>query len=129
MSTQHTIVYYDTECLVCDGFVHFIIKRDKEALFRFGDFRAFHLRHETPGVIPDSIVVEDSEGKVYFESDAIVFILSKLPAPWRFLRFIKVIPKFIRNGIYRFVARIRYRVFGKKDYCDMPDDATRDRFI
>lgn len=125
------IVYFDIECLICDGFVQFLLKRDTKATMKFGDFRTFHEHHKsiTMDKIPDSIVLEDEQGNIFFESDAVLLILKHLPRPWSFLYYLRIIPRFIRNAVYRFVASVRYKLFGKKDSCELPSPALRDRFI
>lgn len=125
------IVYFDTECLICDGFVQFLLKRDTRAVMKFGDFRTFHEYHSNKAMdkIPDSIVLEDEEGNVFYESDAVLLILKHLPTPWSVLYYLKIIPCFIRNAVYKFVASVRYKLFGKKDSCDLPSPALRERFI
>ena len=66
----------------------------------------------------DTVVVVDPNGNMLVESDAAIFILSKLNSPMRFLGWLSIIPKIIRDLVYRFVANNRYRVFGRKESCE-----------
>jgi predicted DCC family thiol-disulfide oxidoreductase YuxK len=62
-------------------------------------------------------------------SDAIIYVLSQLPGIWKFARAGRVLPRFFRDGLYKIVARNRYRVFGKHDSCMLPDPKHRHKFL
>lgn len=68
-------------------------------------------------------------GTVYERSDAVLFIASHLNGIWRALRFLKILPAFLRDGIYNFISHYRYRVFGKRDACMIPTPELRSRFL
>ena len=78
---------------------------------------------------PDSIVVVDGGGRVLERSDAALAIASALPFPWRMLGVFRIVPRALRDRVYRIVARNRYRWFGRRDACMVPTDEIRSRFL
>jgi predicted DCC family thiol-disulfide oxidoreductase YuxK len=75
-----------------------------------------------------SIFYLDAQG-IYSQSDAVLQICRALGGGWALLSYLRIVPRGIRNGLYRWVARNRYRWFGKRDTCRMPTAADRDRFL
>jgi len=128
------IVLFDGVCNLCNGAVRFIIKRD-----RFGKFRFASLQSDAGRVLlqrygvthwgTDSIVYIPLQGDAFRESSAVLYILKELGQGWQLFFLLIHIPAFLRDGIYRFIARNRYRWFGKKEKCMLPSDTTRSRFI
>jgi predicted DCC family thiol-disulfide oxidoreductase YuxK len=125
------IVFFDGVCNLCSSSVQFIIRHDKHSRFRFAslqsDFAASELKNAKLKYL-DSIVLK-THGKVYTRSTAVLRIASKLSFPVNLLVIFLVIPAFIRNLVYQFIARNRYRWFGKKDTCWLPTPELRSRFI
>ncbi|WP_255263102.1 thiol-disulfide oxidoreductase DCC family protein [Priestia megaterium] len=76
----------------------------------------------------DSIILID-KGQIYTESTAILHIINKLTGPIRFFVLFWIIPKKIRDKVYRFIAKNRYRFFGKKESCLVPNKEIQNRFI
>ena len=133
MTNNPVIVLFDGICHFCSSSVLFIIKRDRGGYFRFAA-----LQTENGKVImkqynvnldkTDSIIlIEDN--KVYYRSDAALRIARKLKGGWKLFYAAVIIPPFIRNFFYDFVARNRYRWFGKRDSCFVPDQNLKKRFI
>lgn len=118
------IIFYDGYCILCSRFIRFIIKKDKQRVFRYttidrlGEFNLIYAETELE-VIPDSIAYA-SGNKIYFYSDAVLKILYDLGGMWKFVGILFIIPKVIRNYFYKFIARNRYRIFGKTDRCFLP---------
>lgn len=115
------VVYYDGTCNLCNAAISWIRKSPKsntiqcEALSEKDFFRLYsEFRDDQPMV--DSVVVK-SNGNYYIESDAIVVIASKLGGFYRLFSVARVIPKSTRDKMYRFIARNRYRWFGRKPMC------------
>ncbi|HNU38437.1 MAG TPA: DCC1-like thiol-disulfide oxidoreductase family protein, partial [Macellibacteroides fermentans] len=77
----------------------------------------------------DSIVFIPQQGDAFRESSAVLYILKELGRGWQLFFPLIHLPTFLRDGIYRFIARNRYRWFGKKEKCMLPSDTTRSRFI
>lgn len=115
------VVYYDGTCNLCNAAISWIRKSPKhntiqcEALSEKDFFRLYsEIRDDQPVV--DSVVVK-SNGNYYIESDAIVVIASKLGGFYRLFSVARVIPKSLRDKMYRYIARNRYRWFGRKPMC------------
>jgi len=133
---QHTIILFDGVCNLCSGAVRFVLKRDPHARFRFAALqsdagRRICAEHGVPlprEGAPDSMVVI-ADGRALERSDAALAIAARLPFPWSALRCFGVLPRALRDLMYRFVARHRYRWFGRQDTCMLPTAETRARFI
>lgn len=132
------IVLFDGVCNLCNGAVNFIIDRDKPGNFRFAALqseRASALLVQqgakalAPGADPDSIVLLEG-GKLYEHSTAALRIARRLSGLWPALYYLFIwVPRPIRDWVYRFIARNRYRWFGKADACRMPTPALKARFL
>jgi len=119
-------VLFDGVCNFCSGSVQFIVKRDKKGLFRFAP-----LQSETGkkyATEPESILLVDGD-RVYARSDAALRIAKHLRFPWMLAWIFIVVPRFLRDAIYKFIARNRYKWFGKKEVCMVPTPELRARFI
>lgn len=130
---DHVIVLIDGVCHLCQGLTKFIIKRDPEGVFRFASQQSeigqellerggFH------GELADTVVILD-QGKYYTRSAAALRIARRLPMPWPLLYGFVIVPKSIRDFLYEWVARNRYRWFGKDEACMIPTPDIRRRFL
>lgn len=137
MSTEHMapVIVFDGVCLLCSRWVRFLLKHDHAARYHFASMqsdsgRALLLEH---GLDPDSplsfLLVEDDCG--YTDSDAIARVLQGLGRRrWRWLsRTMLLVPRWLRDPLYRFVARHRYRIFGQNRCCFLPTPEQRERFM
>ena len=133
------IILYDGVCGLCNSLVQFLLKHDKRSRLRFAslqsDFAAKVLRrHGIDAKDLDTVhVVENYEQpneQVLQRSDAILRAGSELGGFWSVsAATARVVPRALRDVIYRFVARNRYRVFGKYDTCMLPEPNQRSRFL
>lgn len=130
---QARIILFDGICNLCCSWVQFVIKHDSKAKFRFASIQSksgrklletFEIAYESPETI---IFIKDNHCLV--ESDAVLSILRELDGIWSAFYGFILIPKSIRNFIYRFVAKRRYRLFGKRSTCLLPNDKHQKRFI
>lgn len=126
-----TVVFFDGVCNLCNGFVDRIISLDKKYVIRFGNLQGEAAR-ELLGAEADAlaslIVVRD--GDVYRESDGVIQVGLALGGIHALgAKVGAIIPPRVRNSIYRFLARHRYRFFGKRDSCRVPTAAERARFL
>jgi predicted DCC family thiol-disulfide oxidoreductase YuxK len=126
-------ILFDGVCNLCNGFVRFVIVRDPAARFRFAALTspaaAEVLRAAAvDGPLPDSIVLIADDG-AYFQSDAALRIARGLRFPWPLLYGLIVIPRFIRDRVYDFIAARRYRWFGRRDVCMIPTPDLKQRFL
>ena len=132
-SDTHLVLLFDGVCNLCHGVVRFVLDHDRDARFRFAPLQSdvgrallerFHL---DPSAI-DSVVVIDAAG-AHARSDAALHTVRALGAPWSWLWLLIAIPRPLRDVVYDFVARHRYRWFGRKDACPVPRPAWRERFL
>ena len=133
--SQPATILFDGVCNLCNGFVQFIIRHDPAGRFHFASLqseagRALIAAHGITAVAadPESVLLVD-QGKVYSHSTAVLRILRKLGGAWRLLYIGMVVPRFVRDATYRFVARNRYRWFGREDACMMPTPELAQRFL
>ena len=126
-------ILFDGVCNLCNGFVQFVVKRDPQARFRFAaltsDAAQSLLRQSGVTLpLPDSMVLVEDDA-VYLRSDAPLRIARGLVFPWPLLYGLVVVPRFIRDRIYDFIAARRYRWFGRRDVCMIPTPELRRRFL
>lgn len=129
---QRPIVFFDGVCSLCNAAVDFLIRHDHRQVLLFaplqGTSAASHLRHLSPDQPPDTIVFVDRQGR-YERSDAALRIASYLGWPWKALFVLRIVPRPLRDAVYRWIARNRYRWFGQKASCRMPTPEERGRFL
>jgi predicted DCC family thiol-disulfide oxidoreductase YuxK len=126
-------ILFDGVCNLCNGFVQFVIARDPGAHFRFAALSSPAAARvlEQAGVTlppPDTIILIE-DGAIYCRSDAPLRIARRLAFPWPLAYGLIVVPRFIRDRVYDFIAARRYRWFGRRDACMVPTAELRDRFL
>ena len=135
---SNTIVLYDGVCGLCNRLNQFLLKRDSHGRFRFAslqsDLAASLLkRHGADSQDLDTVYVvldyNQPGERLLARSDAILQVVTQLDGIWKWARVGLWLPKVLRDGIYKVVARNRYRVFGKHDSCMLPDPAHRHKFL
>ena len=135
-ATPDTILF-DGVCNLCNGFVQFIIRHDAAGRYRFAALQseagqALLLAHGMAPTIlaadPDSVLLL-SGGQLYSHSTAVLRIARGLGGVWRLAALGGVLPRAWRDGIYRFIARHRYRWFGRQESCPLPTPALKARFL
>lgn len=128
------VLYFDGVCNLCNGAVRFVIRHDKSGKIRFASLQseagaeAIRNVEARYGRRPDSLLFQVGD-KIWIESDAALQLARYLDGGWRSLSWLRVFPRFIRDAVYRLVARNRYRMFGKKDACMIPTPELKRRFI
>ena len=116
MSQYPIIILFDGGCVLCSGFARFLIARDRRGAFRLLPLQSADAAREcarigrpvNPPSPPDSIIVLDGD-RALERSDAILAIAAAMPPPWSLLRALRVIPRRLRDALYRFIARVRPR--------------------
>lgn len=131
---EHPVVLFDGVCNLCENSVQFIIRRDKHARFRFASLQsvaAQQLMSEHRYSDDElSSVLLIANGKLYRKSRAGLQIAKRLDGAWPLLYYIGAcIPLFISDPVYDYIGNRRYRWFGKKAECWVPDDDLRQRFV
>ena len=132
-SADHPILLFDGVCNLCNGSVQFIIDRDPEAVFRFAALQSEIgqqlLTHFELPVKELSSVVLIQDGRTYTHSDAPLKVVENLNGWWKLLRVFRPLPRFLRDGVYNWIAKNRYRWFGREESCRMPTPELRQRFL
>ena len=113
------IILFDGVCNLCNGSVKFIMKHHKKDSFNFvsqqsKEGQKLVEKHHLEDY--DSIILIDNK-EVYLYSDAALEISKEFGDMWKYLYLFRFLPKFFRNGIYKFIAKYRYKIFGKQESC------------
>lgn len=131
---DHPVIVFDGVCVLCSRWVDFILRHDRASLFRLAAMQGEHGRSLliAHGLSPDdpvSFLLVDG-GVGYSDTDAIARVLRQLGGRWRLAAaMLRVVPRVVRDPVYRWVARNRYRVFGRRDQCRVPEAEQAWRFI
>ena len=131
--SSHPIILFDGVCNLCNGFVQFVIRKDHRDVFRFGSLQSERTekilkRLGSEHFDSTSIILLDVEN-IATESDAVLKIARKLHGIWSLLYSLIIVPKFVRDSVYRIVSRYRYHIFGKRESCMIPTPELMDKFI
>ncbi|MBX3461866.1 MAG: DUF393 domain-containing protein [Planctomycetes bacterium] len=127
------LILFDGDCNLCHGAVQFVLRRDPGGRFRFASLQSAAgraaLAAAASGVrLPDSIVLVH-RGRVRTKSGAALAIARGLRWPWPLAAVFWLVPFPLRDAVYDWVARHRYRWFGKRQECWLPTPALRARFL
>lgn len=127
------IIIFDGECKLCNFFVNFIIKRDRQALFSFAPLKtskAKSLMAQYDLELPDAdTIVLIKDENFYLRSKAIFEIIKDLQGLWFLLRIFRFLPVSVNDFLYRYIAKNRYEIFGKSQHCMSPSADIRSRFF
>jgi predicted DCC family thiol-disulfide oxidoreductase YuxK len=132
MHSSYPIILFDGVCNFCNDSVNTLIKLDKKGVFKFAPIqsevgqRYLESFDHTDDL---STVVLICDGRLYTKSDAALQTFKHLGGWWRFLRVFTIVPRPIRNAVYDFIAKNRYKWFGKKESCMIPTPDVRARFL
>jgi predicted DCC family thiol-disulfide oxidoreductase YuxK len=133
VTNNSPLILFDGVCNFCNAMVYFIISQDKKNVFRFAALQSesgkkllqqYHINWQRS----DSFVVIEN-GKAYMKSNAALKLYAKLPWYWKWTQIFWIVPKFIRDWIYNFIANNRYRWFGKRNECMVPTPDLKERFL
>ena len=132
-STNQPILLFDGVCNLCNASVQWILKRDRQAQFRFAALQSeigqqILQRHGLVSENFDTVVLAVGE-QIFLRSDAPLEIVRNLGGFWRLLYFFKIVPRPLRDAMYNFVARNRYRWFGRREACMLPKPEWKERFL
>lgn len=132
-TTEHPVLLFDGVCNLCSSSVQFVIERDPEGKFRFASLQSEEAKsllnqHQAYSEDLDSVVLVKND-KVYTRSSAALQVLKTMGGAWSLLYGLIIVPKPVRDFIYDWVARNRYKWFGKKDACWLPTPDLRSRFL
>lgn len=133
MIAEAPTILFDGVCNYCNSMVNFVIRQDKSQIFRFGTLQSASAQellehYHLPIKDFDSFVFIET-GKAWVKSTAALKVMKHLSWYWQWTQLFWIVPKFIRDGVYSFVAKNRYKWFGKKESCMIPSAELRSRFL
>ncbi|WP_066592960.1 thiol-disulfide oxidoreductase DCC family protein [Sphingomonas pruni] len=133
MSEVRPIIVFDAECLLCSANAQFVLDHDWQGRFLLASMQseagsALYRRFGIDPADPDTLIVVEGN-RARRDSDAILTIWAELGWPWRAATAFRLVPRVLRDAVYRWIARNRYRLFGRRDTCWLPDPAFRDRML
>jgi predicted DCC family thiol-disulfide oxidoreductase YuxK len=127
------LIVFDGVCVLCIAWLRFVLKHDPHGEFRFATIQSPAGRQllTNSGLDPDDpesfLLLLD--GQPFSDSAAMIRVVSEFGGAWRVVKVLYVVPGPIRDWLYRLIARHRYRLFGKRDVCIVPDENTAGRFV
>lgn len=130
---EHAIILFDGVCNFCNASVNFVIRHDQHDRFRFAPLQsalgqALQEQYQLdPNTLSTFILVDN--GKAYTKSTAALKVARRLGFPVNLGYLFIILPPFLRNAVYDLVAKNRYKWFGKKETCMVPDERVRRKFI
>ena len=127
------IILFDALCVLCSANAQFILTHDKAGVFRLAAMQgamgaALYRQHGLNPDAPNTILVVEG-ALVRKDSDAVLSIYERLGFPWRMVTILRVVPKAVRDPLYRWVARHRYRLFGTRSSCWIAPTQFLDRIL
>jgi len=133
VDNEKGIVLFDGVCHLCDGAVRFILKRERAAELKFAPLqsdsgKSLLQKYGYPPDYLDGLILIEGN-RAHDRSSACLRIAGKLNFPWRLLFPLLIIPKPLRDFIYGNIAAVRYRWFGKKESCSLPQVEDQARFL
>lgn len=131
--TQQPVILFDGVCNFCNSAVNFVIKRDKKARIKFaplqsGTGKQLLEQYGLPVNELHSFIFIEND-KAYDRSTAALRVCRYLKGLWPLCYGLIIVPRFIRNGIYNWIATNRYKWFGQKQECMVPTPEVRERFL
>ena len=133
MTESYSVILFDGYCNLCSRSVRFVLKHDRKAKFRFASLqsefgKAILQKHQLPSESFGTFVLVEDD-KIHFKSTAALRVVKSLSGRWPLLYVFIIVPRFIRDAVYGFVARNRYKWFGKRDSCWLPKLEWKERFL
>lgn len=128
-----TVLFFDGICHLCHGSVNFLLDHGVHEKVRFAPLQSEIAEKllKPHGINPsklNSLILLDG-CKIFEADDAVLQISAYLPGIWKFFSWLKIVPRPIRRTLYFFVAKRRYKWFGKYEMCRLPGAGSRQRFL
>ncbi len=130
---DHPVILFDGVCNLCNASVQYVIKHDRKKLFRFASLQSSFgqkvlEQNNLPADLFNSFILFENN-IIYNRSTAALMVAKRLSGFMKLLYGFIIIPKFIRDAVYNFIARNRYKWFGKKEACWLPTPELKNLFI
>jgi len=130
---SYDLVLFDGVCNFCNSSINFVIDHDSQKRFKFASLQSEvgqqYLAQFSRNKKDFDSVLLVKNGRVFEKSDAALHIARHLDGAWKWLYFLRWVPRVVRDRIYDLVAKNRYRIFGKSDACRLPNPELRERFL
>jgi predicted DCC family thiol-disulfide oxidoreductase YuxK len=133
--TQKTnpIIVFDAMCVLCAANAQFVLRHDRRRRFRLASMQGpvgaqLYRDHGIDPANPETLILVEGN-RVLRDSDAVLAIYAGCGWPWRAAAALRVIPRFLRDPPYRWIARNRYRLFGRRETCWLPSREDQDRLL
>ena len=130
---DRAIIVFDGYCVLCSGLARFVMRHDPQAKYRLlaAQSPLGHALYRHYGLDPEdyetNILIAD--GIAWFEAEGTIRIFEGLGLPWSLARIFRVVPRALRDKIYRYIATNRYRLFGKRETCFVAGPEMKERFL
>lgn len=133
LANKQPIVLFDGECFLCSSAVQFLIKHNHSGNLQFASLQS----GTGSEIIKSAGNIFTQADSVFLLQDTIIYrystsalkLSSHLSFPWNLLSLLIIVPRFIRDGVYRIIAKNRYRWFGRKSFCMTDDTKYQERFL
>ncbi|MFC3179453.1 thiol-disulfide oxidoreductase DCC family protein [Cypionkella sinensis] len=127
------LIVFDGECVFCSAFFRFMLRADRAQKFHYATAQsplgqALYAGLNLPLTDFETNLVI-TRGQIHQRLDAFAAAMAELPLPWRLARHCRLLPRRVKDAIYKPIARNRYRIFGRYDTCLIPDAILRGRFL
>ncbi|MCL4125396.1 UNVERIFIED_CONTAM: hypothetical protein GTU68_011146 [Idotea baltica] len=134
LQKHNKLILFDGVCNLCNNTVQYVIKHDKKDVFRFAALQSdigqvIIKRHDIDTSKVDSILLFSNENGIKVKSTAALFIAKDLGFPNNLMSVFLIIPAFIRNWVYNYIAKNRYKWYGKREECMIPTPELRAKFL
>ena len=133
MSREKAVILFDGVCNLCNSSIDFVLKMDQKDRFIVGALQSEEGKKllsrfdVNPEYLDSLVLIEDD--RIFFRSTAALRIAKTLPGAWPLLYGLVILPVFLRNGIYDWIGKNRYRWFGKKQTCRLPTPEEQAKFL
>ena len=136
-SPSPNLVLYDGVCALCNGLVRFLLRIDRRNMLAFAPLQGqtaarIAERHQIATDVRTIVYVRHfglKDERAHTRSDAVLRLMGDVGGVWWLLSLFRLVPRFVRDPIYDFVARHRYRWFGQYDQCPLPPPGQRAKFL
>jgi predicted DCC family thiol-disulfide oxidoreductase YuxK len=127
------VILFDGVCNLCNASVQFVLLRDKKDYFQFASLQSDYgqqllQKHNLPTQNFDSFVLVENN-VVYSQSTAALRVAKYLSGAWKLMYAFIIVPSFLRNIVYNFIGKNRYKWFGKQEECMMPKPEWKQKFL
>lgn len=127
------VIVFDGVCVLCNGWVRFLLRYDRHGRYRFAAMQtesggALLSAHGLDPDDPASFLLID-DGRAWTDTEAVCRVVTGLGGPWRLACLVGLVPRALRDRLYRWIARNRYRWFGRREACLVPTAEQHARFL